>query len=387
MLDLKRHFSQFLGANAGHLHMAAHSHHYWPDVTQKAQNAYWLDSARPDKWERIIGEVIPALQGHIAGTLKLPDPATIVFAPNTHELVMRILSCFPTDRPVHVLTTASEFHSFSRQIARLEEEGLGVVTRLAVEPFADFPARFRAAIEATRFDLVFFSHVFFDSGFAVSDFPALIGSVRDPETFVVLDGYHGFMATPTDLSVVASRAFYLAGGYKYAMSGEGACFMHCPPGFGPRPRDTGWFAALGALDKRQGGGQVPYPADGGRFWGATFDASGLYRMRAVFEWLASLPLSVAQIHAHSHALQQAFVDGLGGRTALDPAMLAVPLANDSRGNFLTFRTEKAAEWQKRLMAAGVETDCRGDRLRFGFGLYHSMDDMGPLLKAIMKALS
>ena len=37
---------------------------------------------------------------------------------------------------------------------------------------------------------------------------------------------------------------YLAGGYKYAMAGEGACFMHCPPGFGARPRNTGWYASF-----------------------------------------------------------------------------------------------------------------------------------------------
>jgi hypothetical protein len=33
------------------------------------------------------------------------------------------------------------------------------------------------------------------------------------------------------------------------MAGEGVCFMHCPPGFARRPRDTGWFAAFGALEK------------------------------------------------------------------------------------------------------------------------------------------
>ena len=48
-------------------------------------------------------------------------------------------------------------------------------------------------------------------------------------TVVAIDGYHGFMAVPTDLSRIAGRAFYLAGGYKYAMAGEGVCFLHCPP--------------------------------------------------------------------------------------------------------------------------------------------------------------
>ena len=54
-------------------------------------------------------------------------------------------------------------------------------------------------------------------------------------TFVVIDGYHGFMAMPTMLESIQDRAFYVAGGYKYAMSGEGVCFLHSPPGYGLAP--------------------------------------------------------------------------------------------------------------------------------------------------------
>ena len=50
-----------------------------------------------------------------------------------------------------MLTTDAEFHSFQRQIARLEEDGLVVVDRVAAEPAADFPARF-ASEAATPLD-------------------------------------------------------------------------------------------------------------------------------------------------------------------------------------------------------------------------------------------
>ena len=73
---------------------------------------------------------------------------------------------------------------------------------------------------------------------------------RPEGPWVVVDGYHGFMAAPTDLSAVADRIFYVAGGYKYAMSGEGAAFLHAPPGFCPRPVVTGWYAEFGALAAR-----------------------------------------------------------------------------------------------------------------------------------------
>ena len=64
---------------------------------------------------------------------------------------------------------------------------------------------------------------------------------------MVVDGYHGFMATPTDLSAVADKIFYLSGGYKYAMSGEGAGILHAPDGYCMRPVATGWFAEFGNL--------------------------------------------------------------------------------------------------------------------------------------------
>src|SRR5262249_37070347 len=156
--------------------------------------------------------------------------ATLAFAPNTHDLVCRLISALPIDRKPRVLTSDSEFHSFERQIARLAEEGLVALERIAVEPAETFAERFHTAAGAGGHDLVFVRHVFYNSGATCGDLAALVQAVPQ-DTFVVIDGYHGFMAVPTDLSVVAARAFYLAGGYKYAMAGEGACFMHCPPGY------------------------------------------------------------------------------------------------------------------------------------------------------------
>src|SRR5690606_20450862 len=119
----------------------------------------------------------------------------------------------------------SEFHSFSRQIARLEEEGLAAAERVSTRPFDSFADRFGEAARRGGHDLVFLSQVFFNSGYAVPDLAGLIAAVPDPDTLIVIDGYHGFMSLPTDLRPVENRVFYVAGGYKYAMSGEGACFL------------------------------------------------------------------------------------------------------------------------------------------------------------------
>ncbi len=375
-MNLEGHFSRFLGADPDRLHFAAHSHHLWPDVTLEAQRRAWEDAAAlaDRKWERIFGEVVPATQRAIAGVLGLADPAAIAFAPNTHEFLVRILSCLPS--PARILATDGEFHSFTRQTRRLEEEGLAEVERVAVEPFASFGDRFLAAVAGGGYDLMYVSHVFYDSGFVTPDLPGLVAAVPEP-AFAVIDGYHGFMALPTDLAPIAPRAFYVAGGYKYAMAGEGACFLACPPAYGLRPVNTGWFASFGELASGRGG-PVGYAGDGRRFAGATIDFTGLYRLRAVLEWLGGLGVSVADIHAHVGGLQRRFLDGLDP-TLLDRATLIPDETAPDRGHFLTFRRPDAAAVHDLLDRRNVVTDYRADRLRIGFGLYHGDADVDELL--------
>jgi kynureninase len=369
-LDLTAHFSRFRSAAPERINLAAHSHHDWPDVTFAAQVEAWDDAARlaGDKWRKVFGEVLPAVQAGIARHLRLPDPATIAFAPNTHEFVRRLISALPVATP-RILTSDAEFHSFRRQVARLEEDGLVAVERVPAEPFATFPARFRAAAARGGHDLVFVSQVFFTSGATCGDLEALAAAVPR-ETLLAIDGYHGFLARPTDLSRLADRAFYLSGGYKYAMAGENACFLHVPPGLAPRPRDTGWFAEFGALAAPPGK-TVGYPEDGTRFMGATFDPVGLYRLRAVLDWLDREGVTAETIHAHARALMTRFLDGVErlGIPDLARRSLITPFGPDAaHGNFLTFATPRAAALEAALAARGIHTDHRGDRLRFGFGL-------------------
>jgi selenocysteine lyase/cysteine desulfurase len=389
-LDLRAHFSEFRNAGGNRIHLAAHSHHYWPDAACAAHRQAVADAARlaDSKWEKVFGEVIPRAQRGIAEVLALPGPASLAFAPNTHEFVMRLLSALPA-RPLRVLTSDGEFHSFRRQIARLEEDGLVAVERIAAEPFATFAARFAEAARRGGHDLAFVSQVFFNSAAIAGALDAMVAAVGDAQTLVVIDGYHGFMALPTDFSRIAARAFYLAGGYKYAMAGEGACFLHCPPGFAPRPRDTGWFAEFGALSDR-GGGAVAYGSNGSRFMGATFDPSGLYRLAATFEWMRGIRLTVAAIHAHVLHLQDIFLDDIQ-RHAVKPlcdARLVTPVGQGvERGHFLAFETGDAGAIHGRLARANIVCDFRGARIRFGFGCYHTEDDIAQAAHAVARALA
>ena len=376
-------FSRALGLDPERLHFAAHSHHLWPDASFDAQVQTWAEANRfaDRKWDLIFGEVIPEAQKHVAQELNLPLPDSLVFAPSTHDLLLRIVSGFEK-KPVRILSTDGEFHSFRRQSERWEEAGEAVVTRVPLQPFATFAERFVAAARAGGHDLILVSQVFFRTG-QVFDAVAELAALAEPAgPWVVIDGYHGFMAMPTDLSAVADKVFYLAGGYKYAMAGEGACFLHSPPGFCPRPVITGWFAEFGHLEGPPGG--VQYRTDGGRFWGATFDVSALYRLNAVRRMLDEQGLTTADVAAHARGLQARFQAAVqvGEAGALSQAEVLNPVEGDApRARFLALRSDEAARWKADLQHMNVVTDVRDDVIRFGFGLYQSEEDVERLIHA------
>jgi len=228
---LASHFKRFFEAEPGRLHFVAHSHHPWPDATEAAHARYWHDSATlvDRKWDRVFGEVVPKAQANVARVLRLPQPRQIAFAPNTHEFVTRLYSCLEADRPLRVLTTAHEFHSFRRQTRRYVEAGRVSVEQVEGPPWETFAERFIAAARREPWDMVWVSHVFFDSGFVVEALEDIVAAAP-ANALVAIDGYHAFCALPVDLSRIHQRAFYLAGSYKYAMAGEGACVLAVPPG-------------------------------------------------------------------------------------------------------------------------------------------------------------
>ena len=381
-------FSRALSLDPERLHFAAHSHHLWPDASFDGQVRAWVEANKfaDRKWDLVFGEVVPEAQTHVAKELNLPSPDTVVFAPNTHDLLLRIFSGLET-KPVRILSTDGEFHSFRRQGERWEEAGEAVVTRVPLHPFETFDERFVEAARGGGFDLIVISQVFFRTGQMFGRIADLAALADPAGPWVVVDGYHGFMATPTDLSAVADRIFFVAGGYKYAMSGEGVCFLHAPSGFCTRPVITGWFGEFGDLEGPPGG--VAYRTDGGRFWGATFDVSALYRFNAVRRMLDEAGQTTATISDHARGLMRRFQDAVGAGEAgrLTEAEVLNPIRNQTnRARFLALRHKDAQAWRKRLMEADVVTDVRDDVIRFGFGLYQDEADVERLIEVCKRVL-
>jgi selenocysteine lyase/cysteine desulfurase len=370
-------FSKSLCATPERLHFAAHSHHLWPDASFAGQIECWDDAARlaDRKWARIMGEVWPAAQRHVADELGSNDPSSIVFAANTHDFLIRLAAACPRSdaQRLRVLMSDGEFHSARRQFARWAEDKWLEITTVAAEPFEDFSQRFLNAAEARDHDLILVSQVLFGSGRMFDGVEQLANLSRPEGPWVIIDGYHSFMATEAPLQPSAALgAFFLAGGYKYAMSGEGMGLMHCPPGYGPRPPLTGWYAEFDDLTLPPG--MVGYAKDAMRFMGATFDPSALYRFNHVREALAANGMTTARISAHVASLQAQMLEAID-QTPLGRAELLNPLSDGPHARFLAFRSPNAERWCNELADQDCITDVRGDVLRIGFGLYHDADDV------------
>lgn len=358
--------------------MCAHSHHFWPDISFEAQQQAWLDASKlsDHKWEKIFGEIIPKNQELIAKILNLSHPENIAFAPNTHELLSRLLSCFLGQKKIKVLTTTSEFHSFKRQISRLEEFSQVEVIKINNnEP--DFEKDFIENI-SEDLDLIFISHVFFNSSRINSpEFMTKILDKKNKNTIFCLDGYHSFCAIPIDLKPFEDQLYFLAGGYKYAQAGEGMCFMTIPKNCKLRPAYTGWFADFAGLEKDNK--QINYAQDGFRFWGSTQDPTPFYRFKAVWEQFSNENITISSIHSYVRSLQKQLLD------STEISNLLVEKDLDKLGHFLTLdlKTSTDAElFHKMLLEENVITDYRNQFLRFGFGIYQTPETIQKLAQTL-----
>ncbi len=358
-------YSKFFEKNPNIRHFACHSHHYWPDCTRDAQLQYWEDSAKyvDDKWGYFFSHKVPEFQKYVAESLNLTYPEQITIAPNTHELVARLMSSFG-QKKIKVLTTDCEFYSFDRQLKRLYEEEMVDVNIVPLEPLSTFEERLMH--EAGRdHDFTFFSHVFFNQGYRIQNLQEIV-EVAAKHSVVCVDLYHSFFAIPTSLKEIEDKAFFVGGCYKYSMGGEGASFLISPKNTKIKPVNTGWFAQIDSLSD-DSDNEVYFSNSGLRFAGATVDFSGLYRQVAVFEMLKANDISVGKIHSYVKDEQKKFLEQINLKVGK-----LVYHGESNQGHFICIKYENsdlAAEAQQRLKEQKIITDRRGDIIRFGFCLY------------------
>ncbi len=364
--------------------LTGHSHQAWPDCGFDGQRQAWIDVAElvDYKWERAFAKAERVRQGWAR---LLQDHAdAIALGPNTHELVVRLLSALPLRQRPRIITTDGEFHTLRRQLDRLTEEQVEVV-KLAPEPTETLAERLATAIDE-RTALVAVSSVMFQSARCVPHLDHLSAACQQFGAELLVDAYHALNVMPFEVAAAGlETAFIVGGGYKYCQLGEGNCFLRLPPNCRLRPVVTGWFAEFDTLGKAEPN-RVAYPRGGARFAGATYDPTAHYRAAEVFDFFelhGLVPTVLREVSQRQIGLLATTFDALD----LDPSQVSrdrgIPLRE--LGGFLALSSPRAAELSHRLGELGVLTDYRGDVLRFGPAPYLDNSQIKRAMEDLRKA--
>lgn len=362
-VDLAGHYTRFRVTER--ILLSGHSHQAWPDVAEEGLLACFADAAAAvdAKWAAAEAKADEVRAGY---RRLLDDPAgEIALGPNTHDLIVKLLSTLDLRARPRIVTTDGEFHSLRRQLDRMAEDGIEVV-RVAAEPVATLTQRLVATTD-DRTALLAVSAVLFQTSRIVPDLAAAAAAGEQHGAEVLVDAYHALGPLPFPIHMLGlAEAWVTGGGYKYLQLGEGNAFLRVPPHASDiRPAITGWFAEFSDLTSTREPHVVTYGPPATRFNSGTYDPASNYRGARVFAFFDEHGL-------HPPALRSSYQRQLAvlaeAFDALDPppgviARDDVPI--DSLGAFLSLRAPAAASIQRALVDRGVFTDSRADRLRVG----------------------
>jgi len=377
---LAKHYSRFRVEERALL--SGHSHQAWPDVALDGLSRAFDDAAEhvDDKWQLAFEQVGRVREGY---RRLIDDPKGLyTLAESTHDLLVRLLSALPLRERPHFVTTDLEFHSWRRQLQRLEEEGIEV-TRVPALPAESVGERLAAAV-SDRTAAVFVSTVFYKNAHIAGDLSSAADAARRHGAILILDLYHQLNAVPFSLvDAGLEDAYAVGGGYKYCQLGEGNGFLRFPPNCELRPIATGWFAEFGDLTTTTEGRGVAYSSGHERFAGATFDPSAAYRGAAVFDFFDQHGLTAEFLREVSQRQILRFAAGFDA-LGIDPSLIDRDrtIGIEGTGGFLSLISPHAGELCEGLKKHDVMTDFRADRLRVGPAPYVSDAQLDHAISAL-----
>lgn len=359
---LQPHYTHFNVTNR--LLFTGHSHQAWPDVALEGLKESFTTAATEvdTKWD-IAFEKAEVLRNYLRNYYDDPD-GLYCLGQNTHQLLVSWLSSFDLKNKPKVITTDNEFHSMFRQLHRLEEEGLNVVS---VDAHSEkIVNKIKDEIDEQT-SAIMLSRIYFESGIVNQHIPEIAELARKHNVPLLIDDYHGTNVVPLSISEENLEDCYiLIGGYKYLQWGEGNCFLRFPKNCNLRPAITGWFAAFSSLDEPRNDEPVSFDDGNQRFASGTYDPSSQFRAAKVVEFFQNQGLT-------SPILRQQYVNQVGLLKDLfleqdfDHEIIQLrhqrPL--EENGGFLALRSPFARTIRAKLLEKNVFTDARGDILRMG----------------------
>ncbi len=359
---LAPHYSHFDVSNR--LLFTGHSHQAWPDIALEGLKESFTAAANnvDNKWQPAF-EKAEVLRNYLRNYYDDPE-GLYCLGENNHLLLVSWLSSFDLKNKPKVITTNAEFHSMYRQLHRLKEEGLEVIS---VDAYADnIVSNIEEQID-NRTSVIMLSRVYYESGIINQHISEIAELARTHDVPFLIDDYHGTNVVPLSISEEnLEDCFFLIGGYKYLQWGEGNCFLRFPKGCELRPAVTGWFASFSSLDEPRGDGPITYDEGNQRFATGTYDPASQFRAAKVVNFFENQGLTPSILRQH-YLSQVKRLKELFLEENFDPEIITLrhrrPL--EENGGFLALRSPFARTIREKLMEQGVYTDARGDILRLG----------------------
>jgi selenocysteine lyase/cysteine desulfurase len=333
-----------------------------------------------NKWEMAF-EKTEVLRDYLRTYYEDPN-GRYCLGPNTHQLLVALLSSFDLANKPKIITTSGEFHSMYRQLRRASEEGLEPVF-LDNEPRESLADRIEQELD-DRTAAIALSRIYFETGLIQPHITRIASMARQAGVPLIIDDYHGTNVVPLSIrEAELEDCFILIGGYKYLQWGEANCFLRFPADCQLRPAITGWFASFSTLDQPRDDQPVHFDDSDQRFASGTYDPVSQYRAAEVVHFFEEQDLNRDQLRkqylSHLEYMRVAFQ-----QLDLDPDIIQLahtePL--ERNGGFLALRSPHARELRAALLDRDVFTDARGEILRFGPAPYITTDQIDAAFAAL-----
>ncbi|MEU7784919.1 aminotransferase class V-fold PLP-dependent enzyme [Amycolatopsis sp. NPDC049159] len=290
------------------------------------------------------GEFDPYVTRSRAGFARLlgVDAERVAIGASASQLVANVAAALPAG--TRVLAAEGDFTSVTFPFAA--NPGV-TVTEVPLE---------RLAGRVEGHDVVAVSVVQSADG-RIADLPALRAAAEAAGAAVLLDATQAVGWLPLD---VAWADWVVAAGYKWLLSPRGSAWLYVRPDAHERTRPVAanWYAGEDPWTTVYG---LPLRLAGDA---RAFDLSPVWLAQvgaaAALEYLDGVDL--AQVRAHNTGLADALLEKLG----LPPRGTAIVAIDADPG---------------RLASAGIAASVRGGRVRVGFHLYNTVDDVERVLHA------
>ncbi len=337
-------------------------------------------SRMDDAWDDWLAEM-NRWRANVAKLIGCGRSDAIVPKTSAGQGLRAVLNAFPQDRPVRVITTRGEFDSIDFILKtyahhrRAEVHWVEPSMREGPVPIYSVDSILDAVNRGGRRDgnaagLIVVSLVFFGTGRILREVPKLIGEAHDRGWLVLLDLYHAAGVVPLSFDECGAD-FGVGGSYKYLRGGPGACWLALGPsstGALPGSLDTGWFAKKSTFGYERS--DTPEFAEGGDAWlESTPPILMPYQAKSGLDFV--LETGIEGLRKYSLA-QQAAMRDVFRRAGV---VLFEPDDPEDFGAFSLLHHPGAKEFSRQLKSLGVNTDARGEFVRFGPDILNCYEEL------------